>query len=305
MSDSIAGILTTCSRHEWTASDGERFPYSLWESATQPPRAVIVAVHGLSGAALDYEPLGRRFAGEGIATYALELRGQGNDPVAARRGDLVALEQWYADLRAFFALVRAQHPGTPVYYYGESMGAALLTRFLAQADSSDQPSGLILASPVIVVPGNPSPWRRLVFHVLLFVAPRRRVDVSKYTKRRDENDPGNWVTRDAAHRSWFETSSHRITSFTFRFFKCIFELMGGCMNAAPLVKVPLLVIYARHDVFIPPASVEAFFARLGSQEKEIELFPESYHLLLHDLDKDQALGRIRDWLEARLAEAPR
>jgi alpha-beta hydrolase superfamily lysophospholipase len=180
------------------------------------------------------------------------------------------------------------------------MGAALLTRFLAEAPIPDQPAGLILASPVVVVPGNPGWWRQLVFHFFLFISPKRRIDVSKYTKRRDEEDPKNWVTRDAAHRRWFETAPHRITSFTFRFFKCIFELMGGCMDAAPQITVPVLVIYASNDVFIPPRTVEAFFARLGSREKELQLFPESYHLLLHDLDMTQALERIERWFRGRL-----
>src|SRR5277367_4657916 len=103
-------MLTTAAQREWTAPDGECFPYSVWESETQPPRAIIVAVHGLSGAALDYEPLANHLIGDGITTYALELRGQGNDPVTERRGDLASLEQWFADLRAFFALVRGQHP---------------------------------------------------------------------------------------------------------------------------------------------------------------------------------------------------
>jgi alpha-beta hydrolase superfamily lysophospholipase len=89
----------------------------------------MIAVHGLSGAALDYEPLGSHLARDGIATYALELRGQGNDPVPQRRGDLERIEDWYADLRAFFVLVRGQHPGVPAYDYGESMGAALLPDF--------------------------------------------------------------------------------------------------------------------------------------------------------------------------------
>jgi alpha-beta hydrolase superfamily lysophospholipase len=59
------------------------------------------------------------------------------------------------------------------------------------------------------------------------------------------------------------------------------------------------VIYAANDVFIPPARVEEFFDRLGSGDKERELFPESYHLLLHDFDKVQALNRIENWLNAR------
>jgi alpha-beta hydrolase superfamily lysophospholipase len=304
-------MTTTCTQHEWKASDGETFSYSLWAAELPPerppvseqrPRAVVVAVHGLSGAALDYEPLARHLAKHGVVTYALELRGQGNDPVPSRRGDLVRIEDWFADLRAFFSLVRSRHPGAPIYYYGESMGAALLTRFLAQAGESDQPDGLVLASPVVALKEEPSWWQELVFRFFLWARPTHRIDVSEYTKRTND-DPSNWVTRDEAHRRWFETAPHKVACFTVRFFKCLRDLIEGCFDAAPRIAVPVLVIYAANDVYIPPARVEQFFARLGSREKELRFFPESYHLLLHDRDKAQALEQIEAWLLHRIAPA--
>ena len=130
-------MTTTCTQHQWTAPDGQVFSYSAWgEGMDTPPRAIMLAVHGLSGAALDYEPLGQRLAPHDVVTFALELRGQGNDPDPQRRGDLDSIATWFSDLSAFFALMRSRYPGTPFYYYGESMGGAILTRFVAQADSS-------------------------------------------------------------------------------------------------------------------------------------------------------------------------
>jgi acylglycerol lipase len=301
-------MITTCTQHEWKASDGETFSYSLWAADLPPdqppvpewrPRAVVVAVHGLSGAALDYEPLAGHLSKHGVVTFAIELRGQGNDPLPQRRGDLARIEDWFADLRAFFALVRARHPDAQIYYYGESMGAALLTRFLAQAVESDQPSGLVLASPVVAMSAKASWWQEQVFRFFLWVRPTHRIDVSEYTKRTND-DPSNWVTRDEAHRRWFETAPHRIECFTVRFFKCLRDLIDGCFDAAPQIKAPVLVIYAANDVYIPPARVEQFFDRLGSREKELQFFPESYHLLLHDHDKEQALERIEAWLLRRI-----
>jgi len=291
-------MTTTCTRHEWKAPDGETFSYSLWTANLPPnqrPRAVVVAVHGLSGAALDYEPLGSHMAKYGVVTFALELRGQGNDPLPQRRGDLARIEDWFADLRAFFSLVRCRHPDTQIFYYGESMGAALLTRFLAQAREPDLPVGLVLASPVIAMSGKPSWWQEQVFHFFLWAWPMHRVDVRKFTKR-DKDDPLKWVTRDEAHRRWFESASHKIDCYTVRFFKCLRDLIDGCFDAAPRITVPVLVIYAANDVFIPPEQVEQFFSRLGSREKELRFFSESYHLLLHDHDKAQALEQVEAWL---------
>ena len=180
------------------------------------------------------------------------------------------------------------------------MGAAVLIRFLAQAQKTELPDGLVLASPVVSVPGKPSFWKQLVFHFFISFQPARRVDVSKYTKREDRNDPAKWVTRDEAHRRWFETAPHKLDSYTFRFFKCLFDLIGGCFEAAPKIKTPVLVVYAANDVFIPPAQVEQFFALLGSSDKQLQFFPESYHLLLHDYDKAQALKHIEEWLMRHL-----
>jgi alpha-beta hydrolase superfamily lysophospholipase len=298
-------MTTTCTQHTWKAADGETFFYSHWAAdlpSVESPRAVLVAVHGLSGAALDYEPLARHMAKHGVVTFALELRGQGNDPVLERRGDLVSIEDWFADLRSFFALVRSLHPNAQIYYYGESMGAALLTRFLAQADKIDLPAGLVLASPVVEIKAKPTWWQETAFRFFLWIWPTHRIDVSKYTKRTND-DPSNWVTRDEAHRKWTETAPHRIARFTVRFFKCLRDLINGCFDAAPKITVPVLVIYAANDVYILPARVEAFLNRLGSREKQNRLFPDSYHLLLHDFDKDEALEQIESWLLQRMAIA--
>jgi alpha-beta hydrolase superfamily lysophospholipase len=77
-------------------------------------------------------------------------------------------------------------------------------------------------------------------------------------------------------------------------------LIDGCLTDAPKIRAPVLVVYAEHDIFILPKLVEKFFARLGSREKELRFFPESYHLLLHDHDKVEVLGRVEAWLLRRI-----
>jgi acylglycerol lipase len=289
-------------QHTWTAPDGAIFAYSQWQARTSVPRAILVAVHGLSGAALDYEPLGRHLSTHGITTFAMELRGQGNDPVFRRRGDLASIDDWYGDLRAFLALVRATYPRVPVYYYGESMGAALLTRFLAGADDEDQPAGLVLASPVVAIPRKATWGQGMIFRFLNSFLPSLRLNVRKLTKPKP-NQPPAYVTRNEAHRKWFETAPHRLDRFTIRFFKCLHDLIDGCFAAAPHIRVPVLVIYAQNDIFISPSRVEGFFTLLGSNDKQLYLFPEAYHLLLHDNDRAHALAQVETWLSSHLVAA--
>jgi acylglycerol lipase len=290
-------MTTTCSQHFWTAPDGATFSYSLWAAGRRPPHGVVIAVHGLSGAALDFEPLGRRLIDHDFVTYAPELRGQGNDPLPARRGDLDRLETWFADLGAFVALVRRQHPGLPLFFYGESMGGAILTRFIAQTPPALQPTGLILASPVVAIQERLPFWINAIFRAFLLIWPSFRIDVRKLAKK---GDAPKIVTRDEAHRAWFQTAPHKVDCFTVRFFKCLHDLITGCRNAAGRIQVPVLVIYARHDIFIRAELVEDFFAQLASPDKELTFYPESYHLLLHDHDREEVLERITGWLLKRM-----
>lgn len=295
-------MITTATRHDWQAPDGETFPYSLWGGLPegQSPAAIVVAVHGLSGAALNYEPLGSHLVQHGVVTLALELRGQGNDPDLTRRGDLEKLEHWFIDLSAFFALARSQYPGVPVFYYGESMGAALLTRFLAQAPEHDQPDGVVLASPVIAAKNRPGWWFMQFFRFLQWWRPTYRLDLKKIVER-DGDNPSKWVTRDEAHRIWFRTAPHKLDSFTVRFFKNLGELIDGCFAVAPKIRVPVLVLYCANDIFVAPVMVEKFFERLGSRDKEIHFFSEAFHLLLFDDDTAQVLACVEAWLLPRIA----
>jgi acylglycerol lipase len=293
-------MTLTSTACDWTAPDGAVFSCLEWKAAAPDPRGIVVAIHGLSGAALDFEPLGRHLAPLGVTTFAPELRGQGNDPLVGRRGDLRRVKDWFADLHAFLALVRRDHPEIPLYFYGESMGAAILINFLAQAAPEDQPAGLILASPVVALPRRATWWQKALFHFCIFIYPTLRINVRKLTKPK-KNQPPAYVTRDEGHRKWFETAPHRLDHFTIRFFRSLHDLVDGCFAAAPRIHVPVLVIFARHDIFIAPGPVKEFFALLGSQDKKGRLFPDAYHLLLHDHDSALVLGHIEEWLLGRLA----
>ncbi|MDH3600801.1 MAG: lysophospholipase [Candidatus Tectomicrobia bacterium] len=71
--------------------------------------------------------------------------------------------------------------------------------------------------------------------------------------------------------------------------------------AAQKLSVPALVLYAGHDAFVTPDAVEPFFDRIASTDKEKYLFPDSYHLLLHDDDHDIVLEHIKAWISQQLS----
>src|SRR5262249_29202463 len=110
--------------------DGEKLPLRSWLPEGHP-KAVIVALHGFNDYSQAFAEPAAFWASQGIATYAYDQRGFGATP---HRGLWAGDPRMMQDVRQAVALIRARHPGVPVYLLGESMGGALA---LAVADSSD------------------------------------------------------------------------------------------------------------------------------------------------------------------------
>ncbi len=115
------------------------FPCEQWLPRGKAS-GTLICVHGLSGAATDFQPLGETLHQAGLACFALNLRGQGNDPHRRRRGAALELEVISRDISAFArGNAVPSMPGTPLWVCGESMGALILSWMLGTQAISMSP----------------------------------------------------------------------------------------------------------------------------------------------------------------------
>ena len=280
---------------EWTAPDGEVFPCEEW-TPPDTPRGVLVCVHGLSGAATDFSTLAAAAAGESFATLAMNLRGQGWDPRVVRRGAFLDLPVIAVDVAAFVRMAKTRFPSAPIILCGESMGALIVSWTIAQGKMDTPVHGLLFSAPVVELK-KPSPWHvRMALRVLAVAAPDVRFYPAWFVSGKTE--PLR-VTRDEEHSKRVRSSPHFIRAYTFRFLQSFGELMEESRTLAARVRVPSLVLAAGQDVFIRPEQVRGWFDCLAAEEKSFRLYPDAYHLLWNDFDREAVLSDIRDWLRAR------
>lgn len=280
----------------WTCRDGKVLPFTHWPGAPAKPRAVVICVHGLSGAASDFWPVGESFPGEGFAVYAMELRGQGYDPDPKMRGDIRSSLQWRRDLLDFTDLVSRKHAGAPVFWFGESLGALIVTDTLASLPAKQQTvAGMILTSPVVEFRANLKLgfWKNLAVRTALVLCPARRISLERLGNSEVQ------VTSQTTHRQQMQHTPHYVKDFTLRLFAQIEKLVLRSGPAAAGINVPSLVFYTPNDALTPREGVEKFFSRLTSEDKASVFFPESYHLILHDQERSRALQVLLRWLKGR------
>lgn len=275
-------------RHfEWNGHDGERFPGLVWE-ATAETRAHVLCIHGLSGAAADFGPLGRRLSARGFTVWAVNLRGQGNDPDHRRRGHFLDPREWRADLAAF---ADAHLDGRPLHLVGESMGS--LVSVDAVANGALRPERLVLSVPVTETRAPIPGWMVGLLRGASNVAPRFKLSPLRFVHGKTSIPR---LTSDDAYMAYLKTIPHRVGGFTLEFLARFHDLMQEAQQCAARIDVPTLMLSAGRDVFIRPEQSRAFFDRLAAPQKEYVFYPDSHHLLWHDVDTDDVLDRITRWI---------
>lgn len=274
----------------WPAHDGVLFPGLSWEPLVTPPRARVLCIHGLGGAAADFGPLARRLARDGCAVRAINLRGQGNDPAHDRRGHFLDPESWRHDLAAF---ADSFDGDAPLFVIGESMGA--LVAVDAVAHGALNPRRLVLSVPVTETRTPVPAWIIALLRGAAGVFPRAKLAPMRLVHGKTSIPR---LTSDDAYMEYLANIPHRVRGFTLEFLANFHDLMQACRANAARVRVPTLMLAAGRDVFIRPDQSRAFFDSLGAREKEYLLYPDSHHLLWHDVDTDDVLERITRWVLA-------
>ena len=279
----------------WAARDGKVLPFTKWPGDPKPAQGVVICIHGLSGAASDFWPIGDTLPKQGYAVYGLQLRGQGNDPELKRRGDIRSRQQWLDDLEDFTGLVKRRHRGVPVYWYGESLGALIVTYAAASVEPRAAPQGIILSSPVVELRGNLQLGlvKNFLLRAMLNFLPGQKVSLEALGNAEVQ------VTSQTTHRHQMQHTAHYVPAFSLRLFAEIEQLIKKAPQAAAKLQIPVLVLYTPHDPLVSQEGVERFYQLIASPRKTKAFFSESYHLILHDQERARAVKTVADWLARR------
>ena len=283
-------------RIEWKTFDGEQRIAHAWKK--KGSKAAVACIHGMGGSGEEFHPLPHKI--DDCSFYALELRGQGCDAVNSRRGVALDLESQINDIGAFLMAIRLEHPVEPLFLMGESMGALLSAAYMARGAQPGQrtvPDGLILSVPVVGLAWPVPAILRGLLRLVGTVAPKVRFSPSYFVKTESQ---GPQLTRDQAYHEALRKKPHHIEDFSLGFLMELGDLIDASESFAPCWDVPTLVLSAGCDCFVKPTQISTWFEKISAQDKKLHIYPEAYHLLWHDWDKETVLSDIHAWLTERI-----
>lgn len=276
----------------------ETFQYRKWVRSGTEPDTVIIALHGFCGASIDYENLARHLLKEQpqSAVYAYEVRGQGRDPKKDRRGDIDDPANWSIDLLAFTAVVKKQHPKARIVWFGESMGALIISETNRQliADGKTPPCDAIgLTSPVVKFSDDFPAWKKELVRGISKVTPRARVSLESLSG----GEPVQ-MTEDTIHSEQSETNSWHIEKHTLRLLVTLGDMIEDMPPCAEFYQVPTLILYGGQDFFTSADDVKEFASHIPKTTPlTLKYYPDGHHLLMYDTGKEKVIADIAKWLD--------
>ncbi len=276
---------------------GDLLFYRYWLPADGvPPRAYVVALHGLGAYGGHYWVLGEYLAKLGFRTYAPDLRGHGYSE--GPRGAMDNADLTTDGIMDLVHFVTAGRHDIPLFVLGESFGAFLV--MMAAARDDPVISGLVMAgTPVEPTEAASAESLRdtlgeyLRYLPYLFIDSTARViDITGREER---------VSRDPAEVERTKHDPLRNNRQSPRTFAEVFRVTIEWPQYARQVKVPTLLLQGGHDLVTNPSGVYRIRDALGAADIETVVYPDAYHGLFFDPDTPKVLETIAQWLEKQVA----
>jgi len=267
--------------------DGLHLPLRQWDA--KKPRAIIVALHGMSDYSNAFDMPATWWAAHGITTYAYDQRGFGRAPNTGLWPGGKALRQ---DLSDCVEAVKARHPGVPVFALGESMGGAVLLSALAGPDAP-RVDGVILVAPAVWARDDMPVLYRAALWVTAHTMPWLHVSGEGLKIWPSDNiEMLRKLSRDPLFQK--QTRADAVWGLV--------NLMDAgrkapeIMNRDHVATPPILFLYGAKDQIIPREPTEAVAKELGARA-EVQVDPDGYHMLLRDLDGSKLWRDVSDWID--------
>jgi alpha-beta hydrolase superfamily lysophospholipase len=270
----------------FTGVGGVSIVYDVW-SPPAPPRAVVVLAHGYGEHARRYDHVAQRFGAAGLATYALDHRGHGR--AGGKRVQVRHMKEFVADFRQLVTIARQDHPDSKVIVLGHSMGGGIVFAYGVQhADDYDL---MVLSGPAIAAHTGVSKAKAVIGKAIGSIFPNLPI----------EEIDANHVSRDPKVVADYQADPLVYRGKVPAGIGKALLVVGEKMHLlAPGITAPLLVVHGEDDRLVAAEGSRRLVEHVGSRDVELKIYPELFHEVFNEPERDQVLDDVVSWISARL-----
>ena len=248
-------------------------------------RGVVAICHGFNSHSGQYLWVAEQLVAQGLAVYALDLRGRGKSE--GERFYIENVSEYEGDVAQMIQIAKAREPGLPVYLLGHSAGGVVATYYTM--DHQSELAGLICESFAYQVPAPD--FALQVIKGVSHIAPHTGVLI--LPNAAFSRDPAVVKAMDEDPLIAHENQPSSTVAALVR----ADERLKRDFNT---ITLPVFILHGTLDKATKPAGSQFFYDHASSADKTLKLYEGHFHDLLNDIGKEEVMGDIIAWLNARL-----
>ena len=263
--------------------DGTELFYRAWRPRVPSDRAVIFLHRG-------HEHSGRiaqqveEFGITDSGAFAWDMRGHGHSP--GRRGHTENFYDHVRDLDAFVRYITTEYnvPVENIVLVANSVGAVTASAWVH--DFAPRIRAMVLAAPAF----------RIRLYAPFAIAGLRLLHKIKSTANISSYVKSKMLTHDPVQAQSYDDDDIITRNIAVNVLLGLHDLSTRIIADAGAITVPTLVLSAGKDWVVKNSAQRTFYEGLSSTVKEMEVYPDFYHAVLFEKDREQAIAKSRDFI---------
>lgn len=257
-------------------------------SPENEPKAVVVLVHGYDEHSGRYHYFAEHCVKNGLAVHTIDHWGHGKSD--GENGFVPDFSVYHDGVAALIDQIPADQKTLPLILVGHSLGGLISATYLLKNQSHF--TAAVLSGPAIKATEEPSSFMKGLSKVLSKVAPKMGVLALDATGvSRDPKVVADYLADPLV-------SGRKIGA------RLAAEMMANMemvQSEAAKITLPLLLLHGGKDSLTAPEGSVFLHDQVSSDEKMLKIYPELFHEIFNEPEKDAVLTDMTNWIESILA----
>jgi alpha-beta hydrolase superfamily lysophospholipase len=270
-------------------------PPALYWKPSGSAKAALLCLHELGMHSGVFDDLGKRMSAQGIAVYAIDLRGFGGWQDMKTPEARMDLDKTFEDVKGSLEIIRKLNPGIPVFVLGEAMGGALALQAAARFPELVQ--GVISAAP------GGEHFRTVANYMTIG---------SKVATMRANKDSGYAETlmematpREDLREALKSDERVRLDVTPREMMACQFFMYKTKKFAREIKNTPVMIVHGEKDGESKPIGSEKVYKALATDRKKYVSLTDGDHYVFEDTKvNDKAFEAALSWIDTHAAPSP-
>ncbi len=252
------------------------------------PKAIILLVHGYAEHAGRYQYFAEHCVGKGYAVFAVDHWGHGRSEGAP--GYVPDFSVFHDGVDQLLACAKQDFPELPVMLVGHSMGGLISATYLLANQSKF--SACVLSGPAVKAAEEPSAFLKAISGFLSRFFPKLGVlELDPNGVSRDPQVVADYLADPLVYNGKMgaRLAAEMLTNMT------------KIQEKAGQISLPVLLLHGEKDSLAAAEGSKFLDSHISSSDKKLIIYPELFHEIFNEPEKDIVLNDMTDWLDKQLA----